>query len=320
MKKLIYILFTAMLMLGCSNKTSKAGGDADSLAVDSAMEAGIDKHSEAYIRQRIDTIYKTVGKPTRDSRGKEVPYIHSTFNRDSVYCSERYYALMRKALKVSDATGGILYDYDYWVCGQDVSDDWRYKVSKVYEITDSTALVDLAIHNFNDTKTTIALRFERDDWYIDDFSPSKDGNDDKKYLRDTIRRGMKTLKKAAALAGYWGWLGDDCPELLLRLEKADYGLKVTECNIYRQYGFDEATVSFDGTNLTVEEIDYDEEAMQLRKELYVSLHLNSQGDLTGECRIKHPQASREYGGPITLRKGYFKYRDGEALNASEYAE
>jgi hypothetical protein len=63
-------------------------------------------------------------------------------------------------------------------------------------MTDSTALVDLAIHNFSDTETTIALRFERDDWYIDDFSPSKDGNDDKKYLRDTIRRGLEARKKA----------------------------------------------------------------------------------------------------------------------------
>jgi len=26
--------------------------------------------------------------------------------------------------------------------------------------------------------------------------------------------------------------------------------------------------------------------------------------------IKHPQATKEYDGPITLRKGYFMYRDG----------
>ena len=32
------------------------------------------KHSEAYIRQRIDTIYKGVGKSTYDSEGKEVSY------------------------------------------------------------------------------------------------------------------------------------------------------------------------------------------------------------------------------------------------------
>ena len=191
MKKLIYLIIAAALMLNCGNKTGKAISDTDSLSTDSVADAGIDKHSEAYIRQRIDTIYKTVGKSVHDSQGNEVNYIKNPFNRDSAYCSQRYYSLMTEATELCNETGEILYDFDHWVCGQDWSDDWSYKVEKVYEITDSTALVDLNIHNFNDTETTIALRFERDDWYIDDFSPSKDGNDDKKYLRETIRHGLK---------------------------------------------------------------------------------------------------------------------------------
>ena len=186
-------------MLSCGNRTDRdmRGTDslmADSVATDSVAEAGIDKHSEAYIRQRIDTIYKTVGKSVRDSEGRVVSYIQNPFNRDSAYCSQRYYALMKEALQVCDEMGDILYDYDYWVCGQDFSDDWSCRVTRVYDITDSTALVDLAIHNFSDSETTIALRFERDDWYVDDFSPAKDGNDDKKYLRETIRRGLEARK------------------------------------------------------------------------------------------------------------------------------
>ena len=196
MKKLFYLLFTIVLMIGCGSKTGKAISDKDLQAVDSTVDTGIDKHSETYIRQRIDTIYKTVGKTTYDSEGNEVSYIRNPFNRDSAYCSQRYYALMKEALQLCDEMEEILYDYDYWVCGQDYSDDWSCKVTKVYEMTDSTALVDLAIHNFSDTETTIALRFERDDWYIDDFSPSKDGNDDKKYLRDTIRQCLEKRKKA----------------------------------------------------------------------------------------------------------------------------
>ena len=196
MKKLFYLLFTIVLMIGCGSKTGKAISDKDLQAVDSTVDTGIDKHSEAYIRQRIDTIYKTVGKTTYDSEGNEVSYIRNPFNRDSAYCSQRYYALMKEALQLCDEMEEILYDYDNWVCGQDYSDDWSCKVTKVYELTDSTALVDLAIHNFSDTETTIALRFERDDWYIDDFSPSKDGNDDKKYLRDTIRQCLEKRKKA----------------------------------------------------------------------------------------------------------------------------
>jgi hypothetical protein len=249
-----------------------------------------------------------------------VSYIRNPFNRDSAYCSERYYALKKEARQLCDETGDILYDYDYWVCGQDWSDDWSCKVAKVYEITDSTALVDLTIHNFRDIETTIALRFERDDWYIDDFSPSKDGNDDKKYLRETIRQGLKAREKAKSLVGYWGWVGDDGPELLLRLEMNGKGLEVTECNIYRLYGFDKATASFNGTYLSVDELDYDEENEKLNQEFHFEAHLDKNGDLTGNCRISHPQASRNYEGPLTLRKGYFKYRDGAKHKLSDYAE
>ena len=310
MKKLIFLAFAAVFMVNCGSKTDKVVSDTDSLTVDSVADAGIDKHSEAYIRQRIDTIYKSVGKSVYDSKGNEVSYIKNPFNRDSAYCSQRYYALMCEAVQLCNETGDILYDFDHWVCGQDWSDDWSCKVAKVYEITDSTALVDLAIHNFGDTETTIALRFERDDWYIDDFSPSKDGNDDKKYLRETIRQGLIIREKAKALVGYWGWVGDNCPELLLRLEMTDEGLVVTECNIYRLYGFDKTTVSFNGTDLSVYELDYDEEAQEVNHEFHFNAHLDKNGDLTGDCLIRHPIASRNYVGPLTLRKDYFKYRDG----------
>lgn len=318
MKKLISLLFVALLLLCCGNKTGNSVSDTDSLAVDSMVaDAGIDKHSEAYIRQRIHTIYKGVGKSTYDSEGREIDYIHSPFNRDSAYCSERYYALKKEALEICSETGEILYDYDYWVCGQDFSDDWSCRVAKVYKITDSTALVDLMIHNFNDIETTIALRFERDDWYIDDFTPD---SDDKEYLRETIRQGLKIREQAKALVGYWGWVGNEGPELLLRLEMNGKGLEVTECNIYRLYGFDKATASFNGTYLTVEEMDYDEEAEKVNHEFYFSAQLDKNGDLTGNCRIKHPLASRNYDGPLTLRKDYFKYRDGAKRNLSDYAE
>ena len=298
MRKLTYFVFAAALMLNCGNKTDKAVNDVDSLTVDSIADTGIDKHSEAYIRQRIDTIYKGVGKST------------NSFNRDSAYRSLRYYTLMCEAVQLCNETGDILYDADPWICGQDWSDDWNCKVAKVYEVTDSTALVDLNIHNFSDTKTTIALCFERGDWYIDDFSPSKDGNDDKKYLRETIREGLRIRENAKMLVGYWGWVGDDCPELLLRLEMTDNGLEVTECNIYRLYGFDKATASFNGTDLSVYELDYDEEAQEVKQEFHFDARLDRNGDLTGDCHINHPLASKNYDGPLTLRKNYFKYRDG----------
>ena len=191
MKRLIIYAVAALACMACGNRNGNVQPD---LTDDTNLTAGADladdaaeKHTEAYIRQRIDTIYATVGKSVLDSEGNSVGYIQNPFNRDSAYCSERYYALKREALKLCDETDDVLYDYDYWVCGQDYSDDWSCQVAKVYSVTDSSALVDLSIHNFSDLQTTIALRYERGDWYIDDFSPSDDGNDDKAYLRATIQ-------------------------------------------------------------------------------------------------------------------------------------
>lgn len=304
------------LVVACGNKTAKAVSVSDSPAVDSLHDEAVDKHSEAYIRQRIDTIYKFVGKITYDAEGNR-NYNYSPFNLDSAYCSGRYYALMQEALEICDETGDILYDYDYWVCGQDISDDWSYKVAKVYQVTDSTALVDLIIHNFSDTEKTIALHFERDDWYIDDFNPSPNGNDDKASLRSIIKQGKEAHEKAKTLAGDWGWVGENCPELLLDMEMTDKGLRARQCDVYRMYGFDKTTITFDGEHLTVTEAnEAADDELSPENQIRLFLHLDQNGDLVGDCSISHRLASKGYEGPIRLRKGYFFYRDGVKKKSS----
>lgn len=118
-----------LLMLGVLLVLTACGGKKEQKSEDN----GVNKHTEEYILQRIDTIYKTVGKATVDAEGNRVDYIASDFNRDSAYCSQRYYALMQQALEVCEKTGEVLYDYDHWVCGQDFSEDWSYKVKKIYQ-------------------------------------------------------------------------------------------------------------------------------------------------------------------------------------------
>ena len=309
-------MVAACLVVACGNKTAKAVSVSDSLAVDSLHDEAVDKHSEAYIRQRIDTIYKFVGKITYDAEGNR-NYNYSPFNLDSAYCSGRYYALMQEALEICDETGDILYDYDYWVCGQDISDDWSYKVAKVYQVTDSTALVDMIIHNFSNTEKTIALHFERDDWYIDDFNPSPNGNDDKASLRSIIKQGKEAHEKAKTLAGDWGWVGENCPELLLDMEMTDKGLRAKQCDVYRMYGFDKTTITFDGEHLTVTEAnEAADDELSPENQIRLFLHIDQNGDLVGDCSISHRLASKGYEGPIRLRKGYFFYRDGVKKKSS----
>ena len=318
MRKLLFFVVAVVLASGCGNKTDNAVSDTDSLAADTTtiidMEAF--RHTEEYIRQRLDTIYQYVGKINRDNEGN-TDYNPSGINFDSVYCSQRYYALMSKASLMCEETGDILYDYDHWVCGQDISDDWRYKVVKVYNITDSTALVDMIIHNFIDQETTIALLYERNDWYVDDFNPSPDGEDDKQALRGIIRDGLDARERAKDLVGSWGWVGDNCPELLLSFEMTAHGLKCTECTIYRLDGFDHPVVTFNGTELWVNE--GDDEPHPKRK-LYLHLQLDQSGDLTGGCQIRHLYNEEGYEGPITLRKGYFKFSDASKKSLSDNSD
>lgn len=304
MKRFLFLMLAACLVTACGSKTEKAASGGDTLAADTISSSADDRHSEAYIRQRIDTIYKFVGKITYNADGTR-NYNYMPFDLDSAYCSERYYALMQQAEEVCEETGDILYDYDHWVCGQDIADDWGYTVERVYNITDSTALVDMTIRNFSDSGNTIALRFERDDWYIDDFTPSADGNDDKASLRRIIESGREAHEKAKTLAGSWGWVGNDGPELLLDMEMTDKGLRARQCDVYRMYGFDHTTITFDGEHLTVTEGD---DELSAESQIQLSLHLDQNGDLVGHCFISHPQASQDYDGPIRLRKGYFHYQ------------
>ena len=87
------------------------------------------------------------------------------------------------------------------------------------------------------------IRYKKSDWYIDDFSPSSDGNDDKASLRRVIKQGKEAHEKAKKLAGDWGWVGEDCPELLLDMEMTDKGLRAKQCDVYRMYGFDNTTTT-----------------------------------------------------------------------------
>ena len=142
--------------------------------------------------------------------------------------------------------------------------------------------------------------------------PSSDGNDDKASLRRVIKQGKEAHEKAKKLAGDWGWVGEDCPEQLLDMEMTDKGLRAKQCDVYRMYGFDNTTITFDGEHLTVNEGADDE--LSPENQIRLFLHLDQNGDLVGDCSISHRLASKGYNGQIRLRKGYFMYRDGVKKN------
>ena len=91
----------------------------------------------------------------------------------------------------------------------------------------------------------------------------------------------------------------------------DKGLACTECYIYRAYGFEKRNlgVTFNGSSLFIHDLD----AMQSgyyysERQFYLDATLEPNGDLKGTLYLAHPDHD-SYEGPITLRKGYFKYEN-----------
>ncbi len=122
----------------------------------SAYADDTDKHTQNYIRQRIDTIYS----------------YHHKINLDSAFCSDQYRDLMRQAVDQM-AEDDILLDYDHWINAQDYSKDFSAHAASVNNLTDSTAVVKVAVHNFDkDGEIVLSMHYEHDDWFVDDFLPS----------------------------------------------------------------------------------------------------------------------------------------------------
>jgi hypothetical protein len=207
--------------------------------------------------------------------------------------------------------------------GQDRSPEWTYDTKKIENITDSTAEVEMDIRNFGKHNyVTLKLRYERGDWFVDDFvsySGHETGEQNEYSEVKTMEKFINDLRevheKGRVFTGYWGWVYQDTPELLLRLVMTDQGLECTECTIYRLHSYHNVRTSFDGDYLYLE--DFSEEAGKIR----LKLKLDDIGDLTGEAYVEHRYLKDSFEGTITLRKDFFYYRDmPQRKSLSDYAE
>ena len=141
-----------MMLAACGDKTSKNVGDADSLPqtpnTSLQEKTAAFKHSQEYITQRIDSIYK--------------------YRDDDICCSNRYNDLTNQACKIAEELSDLYIDCDHWIMGQDIAPDWSYKIRNINIESDSIAWVKMTIHNFSDRKVKLKLLYEREDWFVDD--------------------------------------------------------------------------------------------------------------------------------------------------------
>ena len=177
-----------LMMSACGGKTGKSASDTDSVPADSVVmqEASIDKHTEDYLRERVDSFYSVYKNPKYEKSGHRI-YNGKFVNRDSVYCSKSYKELLAKAEEIAEENEEPLLDYDHWTNSQD-DNNFTCEVNKIKNMTDSTATVVIKAKNAGKPyNVTLNMRFERGDWFVDDFI-SDDGTGEKKYFKEYIER------------------------------------------------------------------------------------------------------------------------------------
>ena len=144
-------------MAACGNKTGDGSANGDSLTVSTAQAPSDQQHSSEFITLRIDTIYK--------------------LRNNETCCSQRYLALYNQARKISEEDGTLFIDADHWIAGQDMDEEWSYELMSISNITDSTALATINVHNYGDQKVVLDLVFERGTWMVDNFHFFFEGSD-----------------------------------------------------------------------------------------------------------------------------------------------
>ena len=139
----IATMAVVLLLLACGGKTGKSASNTDSVPADSVTtettETGVDKHTEAYLRERVDSFYFNYKNPKYQKDGTRI-YNGKFINRDSAYCSKGYKDLMAKAEEIAEENEEPLLDYDHWTNSQD-DNNFTCEVNKIKNMTDSTATV-----------------------------------------------------------------------------------------------------------------------------------------------------------------------------------
>ena len=164
--KILAVVASVLMLSACGNKTNKTVSDTDSVVTDSiaadTVEIKVDKHTEAYLRERVDSIYHS-----------------NASNRDNIFCSTAYLEKYNAAAAIADERDEIVLDCDHWTNSQDDT-DFTYKIGKISNMTDTSAVVKIDAKNFGKRyNVVLSMRYERDDWFVDDFI-SSDGTGEKR--------------------------------------------------------------------------------------------------------------------------------------------
>ena len=157
MRKLLYILVIVALS-ACSTSINADKGDG-SAAIDTAV-----------LVQRVTDIYEVAlwQYNDMDAHGSAEIWIYV----DSLFCTADWNSWVRRVtdfdMKENSGTVGF-FEADYWIMGQDWN-ELSISDMKVTAMTDSTATVELNLHNCGSvTPVRLEMKHEEGEWKIDNF-------------------------------------------------------------------------------------------------------------------------------------------------------
>ena len=113
---------------------------------------------------------------------------------DSQYFSKDFYHLHKQIGSIENQIKEpIVHDVDYWIGGQDWSNDLSFQVLSVEMLNEKKAEVSINIHNCgHDSKDKLVMIYERDNWYIDDMIGTSS-------WREGILQSLEDCKKEGLL-------------------------------------------------------------------------------------------------------------------------
>ncbi len=197
MKHWILMLAAALALSGC-----QSNGGSTEKAVQAAENQPADVQE---ITQRVEEIYGTVFEEyNREDSLRNLDQLddddtgvmgHMQELVDN-YCSSEWRRLMRQIDEIDSVNDGQGYwEADFWIMGQ----DWhQLSISdvKVQACTDSEAVVELKLHNF-DTSKPVTLKMVKEDgaWRIDDFIDNEADLDWKQSMQQYVTEETDKNKK-----------------------------------------------------------------------------------------------------------------------------
>ena len=191
MKQVIMIFAMALMVIACG-KNSKEGGEVENAQSNKEQKAtastsNADPQSDEYIISRVQAIYDDVfSEYNKITENETIPQT----SPDEKYCSNDWNEVLLKVseydqLHNPDEIG--FFDGDYWVMGQDCG-DLSVSDIKLLSHDGEKAVVEFNLHNMGESSPIqLDMKFERGDWFIDDFIEMEENYDWKEEMKDYLK-------------------------------------------------------------------------------------------------------------------------------------